>query len=156
VLAPSIGQTGTRLANIVTFGGLVLLSGWFVLRPAPDARAALGRCVWLIGWFTLFTQNLFPWYLLWLLPLIVVFLEPGRVLGFRLVSSTAWLIFSGTTALAYMFFIVWRVVVWAQVVEFTPLYLLLVLAALPGARAAIERLAMRVKNGRRITSRAGV
>lgn len=154
-LAPLVGQTGARLSNAVTFGGLVLLSGWFVLRPAPDARAALGRCVWLIGWFTLFTQNLFPWYLLWLLPLIVVFLEPGRVWGFQLAPISAWLVFSGTTVLAYMFFIVWRVVVWAQVAEFAPLYLLLVLSALPGARARLARLAGRAAGGQPRASRAG-
>ena len=57
--------------------------------------------------------------------------------------------------MAYMFFIVWRVVVWVQVAEFVPLYLLLVLAALPGARTAVDRLALWAKNGRRITSRAG-
>jgi alpha-1,6-mannosyltransferase len=156
VLAPLAGQTGARLSNGVTFGGLALLGGWFVLRPAPDARAALGRCVWLIGWFTLFTQNLFPWYLLWLLPLIVVFVEPGIRWGFKLSTSTAWLIFSGTTVLAYMFFIVWRVVVWAQVAEFAPLYLLLVLSAVPGARNGIGRVAMWAKSGRRLAGRAGV
>jgi len=77
---------------------------------------------------------------LWLLPLIVVFLEPGRVLGFKLAPSTAWLIFSGTTALAYMFFIVWRVVAWSQVAEFAPLYLLLLL---PEVRAGLAWLAAR-------------
>ncbi len=126
-----------------------------MLRPAPDARAALGRCVWLIGWFTLFTQNLFPWYLLWLLPLIVVFVEPGKRWGFKLTPALAWLMFSGTTMLAYMFFIVWRVVGWAQVAEFAPLYGLLMLSALPGARMGIERVAAWAKNGRRISSRAG-
>jgi len=151
VLAPRLGQTGARLANLVTFGGLALLGGWFVLRPARSASVALGRCVWLIGWFTLFTQNLFPWYLLWLLPLIVVFLEPGRVLGFKLAPSTAWLIFSGTTALAYMFFIVWRVVAWSQVAEFAPLYLLLLL---PEVRAGLASLAARASGAHLSTRRA--
>jgi len=150
-LAPTFGQSGARLANAVTFGGLALLSGLFILRPAADGRAALGRCVWLIGWFTLFTQNLFPWYLLWLLPLIVVFLEPGKLWGFELAPISAWLIFSGTTALAYMFFIKWRVVGWAQVAEYAPLYALLLLPALPRARAEIARLTLWARSGRRST-----
>ena len=155
VLAPYLGQTGAWLANAVTFGGLGLMSGWFVLRPAPNARAALGRCVWLIGWFTLFTQNLFPWYLLWLLPLLVIFVEPGQHWGLRLAPSAAWLIFSGTTALAYMFFIKWRVVAGAQVAEYAPLYVLLLLAALPSVRGGIARLTLWAKNGWRVTGRVG-
>ena len=153
-LAPYFGQTGSRLANVATFGGLALLSGLFVLRPASSARAALGRCVWLIGWFTLFTQNWFPWYLLWLLPLIVIGLEPGRVWGFKLAPITAWLIFSGTTVLAYMFFISWHVVGWAQVAEYAPVYLLLFLGALPPARAAIARISSRARSARRSPSGA--
>ena len=139
VLAPHLGLSGARLANGVTFGGLAVLGALFVLRPAADARAALSRCVWLIAWFTLFTQNLFPWYLLWLLPLIVLFLEPGAVLGFKLSASTAWLVYCGSAALAYMFFIKWRVITWSQVAEFAPLYLLLALALLPRARASLGR-----------------
>ena len=154
-LAPFVGQTGSRLTNIVTFGGLALLSGLFVLRPAPDARAALGRCVWLIGWFTLFTQNLFPWYLLWLLPLMVVRLEPGQTGWFRLAPMTAWLVFSGSTALAYTFFIKWRVVGWAQVAEYAPLYLLLLLPALPRARAGLSRFAAWAAAARRPSAEAG-
>ncbi len=154
LLAPLLGQTGSRLANAVTFGGLALLSGLFVLRPAADGRAALGRCVWLIGWFTLFTQNLFPWYLLWLLPLLVVFLEPGQRWGFTPAPMTAWLIFSGSTALAYLFFIKWRVVAGAQAAEYAPLYALLLLAALPHGRAGLTRLAGWLKTGRPATSRA--
>jgi alpha-1,6-mannosyltransferase len=150
-LAPTFGQSGARLANAVTFGGLALLSSLFILRPAADGRVAMGRCVWLIGWFTLFTQNLFPWYLLWLLPLIVVFLEPGKVGGFKLAPISAWLIFSGTTALAYLFFIKWRVVGWGQVAEYAPLYVLLLLPALPRARAEIARLTSWARSGRRST-----
>ncbi len=154
-LAPLVGQTGARLSNAVTFGGLALFSIWCVLRPASDARAALGRCVWLMGWFTLFTQNLFPLYLLWLLPLMVVFLEPGNVWGFKLSPISAWLIFSGTTVLAYLFFIKWRVVGWGQVAEYAPLYLLLVLAVMPRVRAALVQRRGWIKRGRRTASRAG-
>ncbi len=129
-LAPFVGLAPAALANAVTFGGLIGLSAVFVLRPAASGREALVRCVWLIGWFTLFTQNLFPWYLLWLLPLMALFAEPGRLLGFKLAPLTAWLIFSGTIALAYMFFIRWRVMPWAQAAEYGPLYGVLLISAL--------------------------
>ncbi len=127
-LAGQIGVPKATLVNIVTFGGLAGLGLLFVIKPAASHRAALGRCIWLIGWFTLFTQNLFSWYLLWLLPLIVLFVEPGKVLGFKLSAAIAWLIFSGTIMLSYLFFIQWRVVGWGQVAEYAPLYALLLAA----------------------------
>ena len=124
------GLSGSALANVLTFGGLVGLSTLFILKPAAAPAQSLRRCVWLIGWFTLFTQNLFSWYLLWLLPLIVIFVEPGKLSGFKLAPTTAWLIFSGTITLSYLFFLKWRVNDWAQIAEFAPLYMLLLLSGL--------------------------
>ena len=60
------------------------------------------RCVWIIGWFTLTTQNLFAWYLLWLLPLIALFVQPGKFLGLKFSAMSAWLIFSGLVGLSYI------------------------------------------------------
>ncbi|MBI3761240.1 MAG: hypothetical protein HY260_05185 [Chloroflexi bacterium] len=120
---------GPTLANAVTFGGLAVMGVVFLLRPPDSPRAVLWRCVWLIGWFTLFTQNLFSWYLLWLIPLIALFLEPGKLLGMKLAPASAWLIFTGTSALSYMFFVRWRVVPWAQAAEYWPLYLILLAAS---------------------------
>jgi hypothetical protein len=137
--APALGLSGATLANAVTFGGLGILSAVFVARPAQSARQALERCMWLIGWFTLTTQNLFPWYLLWLLPLLALQAEPGRVLGLRLAPATAWLLFTGTSALAYLFFIEWRVTPWGQAAEYLPLYALLLAAAAARWRALAVR-----------------
>lgn len=137
-LADALGWQRAWLANMVTFGGLVVMSLVFMLKPPGNegnfGKKVLVRCVWLIGWFTLTTQNLFPWYVLWLLPLIVILLEPGRFLGFRLSGATAWLVFTGTVMLAYVFFVQWRVVPWAQAAEFWPLYILLLIPALAQVR----------------------
>ena len=120
-LVPSI------FVNLITFGGLVVLGIVFALKTAASARDILLRCVWLIGWFTLATQNLFSWYLLWLLPLIVILIERGNFLGFKFAPMTAWLIFSGTIMLSYLFFIEWRVNFWAQAAEYLPVYVILLL-----------------------------
>lgn len=132
--AKANGLSGPTLANVLTLGGLAGLSILFILKPAADP---LKRCVWLIGWFTLFTQNLFAWYLLWLLPLIVLFINPGKLFGFRLAPMTAWLIFSGTIALSYIFFVTWRINDFAQVLEFAPLYALLLMSGIRQMRLAI-------------------
>jgi alpha-1,6-mannosyltransferase len=125
---------GSTLVNAITFGGLAVLSLICVVRPAASGREALVRCVWLIGWFTLTTQNLFAWYLLWLLPLIVLLIEPGRFIGLKFAPMSAWLIFSGTIALSYLFFIHWRPSSTVQVIEFVPLYLMLGLSGIVALR----------------------
>jgi hypothetical protein len=124
---------------VLTAGVLLILGTWMVLRPANDGEEAVRRCVWLIGAFTILTQNLFPWYMLWLLPLIAIFLRPGRLLGLRADAWTGWWLFCGLVALSYTFFIDWqpvRAALWAQ---FLPLYAFLILDAALRLRAAASR-----------------
>jgi hypothetical protein len=125
-LSKALGWSQATLPNLVTLGGLAILSIGFVLRPAISAKDALMRCVWIIGWFTLTTQNLFAWYLLWLLPLIALFVQPGKFIGLKFSAMSAWLIFSGLIGLSYIFFSQWRPVPWVQTLEFVPLYLMLI------------------------------
>jgi hypothetical protein len=125
-LSKAIGLPPSTLANLVTFGGLAILSIGFVVRPAASAKDALMRCVWIIGWFTLTTQNLFAWYLLWLLPLIALFVRPGKFFGLKFSAMSAWLIFSGLIGLSYIFFVQWKPYPWVQTLEFVPLYLMLI------------------------------
>jgi hypothetical protein len=71
------------------------------------------------------TQNLFSWYLLWLLPLVALFVRPGRLLGLRADGWTGWWLFCGLVALSYTFFVQWEPVPAALWAEFAPLYALL-------------------------------
>jgi hypothetical protein len=121
---------------VLTAGILIILGVWMVLRPANDGVDAVRRSVWLIGAFTILTQNLFSWYMLWLLPLIAIFLQPGRLLGLRADAWTGWWLFCGLVALSYTFFIDWkpvRAALWAQ---FLPLYGFLILSAVNGLRTS--------------------
>ncbi len=110
---------------VLTLGILALLGLVMVLRPAANGEAAVRRCVWLIGAFTLLTQNLFSWYLLWLLPLVALFVRPGRLLGLHADAWTGWWLFCGLVALSYTFFIRWEPVPAALWAQFAPLYGLL-------------------------------
>jgi alpha-1,6-mannosyltransferase len=117
---------------ILTMG--VLVAVWLVmmLLPTPDGETAIRRSLWPLGVMTLCSQNLFSWYMLWLLPLLAIFLRPGRLLGFRVDAWTGWWIFSGLVALSYTPFIDLRPVpaaIWAQ---FLPLYALLLADLLRG------------------------
>ncbi|MBE7555450.1 MAG: DUF2029 domain-containing protein [Anaerolineales bacterium] len=104
---------------------LALLSLAMVLHPAKDGETALRRCIWLIGAYILLSYNLFSWYLLWLLPLLALFVQPGQWFGFRGDAWTGWWLFSGLIALSYTFFIHWKPVPAAQWTQFWPLYLFL-------------------------------
>lgn len=124
-------QAGFEAKQSVSFlllAILALISLMMVLQPAQDGEAALRRCIWLIGAYTLLSYNLFSWYLLWLLPLLALFVQPGRWFGLRADAWTGWWLFSGLIALSYTFFIDWKAVPLAQWAQFGPLYLFLVLA----------------------------
>lgn len=111
--------------SLLLLAGLALLSLAMVLHPAKDGETALRRSLWLIGAYILLSYNLFSWYLLWLLPLLALFVRPGRWLGFRGDAWTGWWLFSGLIALSYTFFIHWKPVPVAQWAQFWPLYLFL-------------------------------
>src|SRR5271157_689702 len=126
-------------------GGLILLplaiigvlAVWSVLHPALDGEAALRRCIWPIGVFTLLSQDLFAWYMLWLLPLVAIFLETGvkRIGTLRLPridSWTGWWLFCGLVGLIYFAFIPGLpipLLVLGDLVEFIPLYIFLIIGA---------------------------
>jgi len=84
---------------------ILTVAWWRRARPLPEAA------VWLVGGFVLLSPNIFPWYVLWLVPFLA------------LAPSAAWLAFTGTVALAYTFFLQqpWAVPAWARVLEFAPL-----------------------------------
>jgi len=138
-------ETWAESQGLLQMGMLVLLVIWglvTVLRPAQDGETALRRCLWPISIYTLLNPNLHPWYLLWLLPLLAVFLESGslkwrghiRPFGLRLDFWTAWWIFSGLVALSYSFFQNWEDVPAAINVQYGVLYLFLGLALFQYAR----------------------
>ena len=118
---PNLGINGLLLIT------LAIISLWMVLRSATTGKAAVHRLIWPIGAFTLLTQNLFSWYMLWSLPLIALFIEPSRRTALRLDSWTGWWLFSGLVMLSYTFFITWRPMPLALNAQFLPLYLLLLI-----------------------------
>jgi len=120
---------GVLLLLLLVLGLIALVHVW---RPPAGAAAAVRRCLWPIGAFTLLTQNLFPWYMLWLLPLVALFLQSdvgvvrqGEGEMRRQEAWTGWWLFCGLVVLSYSFFIEWRPVPWAIALQFIPLYLFL-------------------------------
>lgn len=121
-LITRLGVDSKQAAVLLMLGALGVTGLVIVLRPPADGETAVRRCVWMIGVFTLVTQNLFAWYMLWLLPLLALFVQPGRLLGLRADAWTGWWLFCGVIALSYTFFIRWKPIpaaIWSQ---FLPLY----------------------------------
>ena len=119
----------TRL-TLITLGIIVILGIWTIMQSAENGETALRRCILPIAVITLFSQNLFSWYMLWLLPLTAIFLQPTtkKWTAFALPRMDIWLgwwLFCGLVGLSYTFFIKWKPVNLAIQVEFIPLYLIL-------------------------------
>lgn len=116
------------VAILLLAAALIAIYAVSFLRPNQARGSAIRRCIWPIGAFTLLTRNLFPWYMLWLVPLVAVFLAPGERLEQAgsgrppLNSWTGWWLFTGLVALSYTFFIDWKPVPLAAWIEFLPLY----------------------------------
>jgi alpha-1,6-mannosyltransferase len=115
--------------NLLVLSLLVLICiyGWMLVKPAPDAETALRRCIWPIGVITLFSANLFSWYMLWLLPLTAIFLQlSDKRLGIlpllRMDAWMGWWLFCGLVGLSYTFFIQWKIAKSAILAQFLPLY----------------------------------
>jgi alpha-1,6-mannosyltransferase len=91
---------------VVALVAWVLAAG--VLRGAVPI---VERVVVLIGGIILLSPNIFPWYVLWLVPFLSI--RP----------SLPWIAFTGTVALAYTFFLhqPWSIPAWARATEFLPL-----------------------------------
>jgi alpha-1,6-mannosyltransferase len=122
---------------LLPMGIIAALSVWNILHPAGDGEAALRRCIWPIGTFTLLSQDLFAWYMLWLLPLAAIFLETGekQIGALQLPkgdSWTGWWLFCGLVGLIYFSYnpgLPIPLLIVGVLVEFIPLYFFLVRAA---------------------------
>ena len=90
------------------------------------------RALWLVGGYLVAVPNLFPWYALWIVPLLAV------------APTWPWLYLTSAVALAYLVFAepVWRVPAWVTAVEFGPVALGLAWAVWPrptGSAAVARR-----------------
>jgi alpha-1,6-mannosyltransferase len=112
-----IGVRGDMFAKVV--GGLLVLA--FAVRAAlvdpNDNRKTLDSAMAVMGVTLLVSPILYPWYVTWIIPFLCFSLNP------------AWLAFSGLVAISYLLPFLHRPP-WIWVVEYLPLYGLLVAGAL--------------------------
>ena len=85
---------------------------WVAIVSVTRRDAMLpARAVLLVGGLTLLSPNIFPWYVVWLVPFLAA------------APSVPWIAFTGSVMFAYAFFLEqpWAVPSWARLVEFAPL-----------------------------------
>lgn len=123
LLAP-LGPDGLRAARFLPLAGLVLLTlGVGIL---GGRQPIWRRAFWLIGAYLIATPNLYPWYVLWMVPILA--LQP----------SWPWLYLTVSVGLAYVLLgePVWHLPLWVTAAEFGPFVAGLLLAWWP-RRAAV-------------------
>ena len=106
----NLGITRSLVDNpYLVFGMLIAWIVWAAVarRSAPFPHRAL----MLVGGLIVLSGNVFPWYVLWLIPFLT------------LVPSIPWIAFTGSVAFAYAFFLEqpWAIPWWARAVEYAPL-----------------------------------
>jgi alpha-1,6-mannosyltransferase len=112
-----LGEGGRHAARAVPLAGLAA----FAIALAVWGRAvpAWRRALWLVSAYLVTTPSLFPWYALWIVPLLAA------------APAWPWLYLSCAVGLTYLVFAqpVWRLPSWVVAVEFVPLAAGLALAA---------------------------
>lgn len=136
LLAKKVGSNPEQVILFLLF--LTLVTIYFVLfylRPPADGMTTIRRCIWPIGAFTLLTQNLFPWYIVWLVPLLAIFLPASSfsaqssIGSFPISSWTGWWLFCCLISISYPFFVPSGMLglrVLASLIQFIPLYMFLI------------------------------
>jgi len=100
-----------RLANGIMLVVLASIGVAFMVRPSRDGAAAIRRCLVLMGAFALLTQILYPWYVIWFVPMVALGVQRGRF-GLRADAWTGWFLFTGLVMLSYTWFIAMTGSVW--------------------------------------------
>ena len=111
------GRYAARVLSLVGLAGLASVVA-FRARQAPVEQRAL----WVVGAYLLATPSLFPWYALWLVPILAA------------APAWPWIHLSCAVSLTYLIFAepVWHIPRWVTAVEFVPLALGLALAIARG------------------------
>jgi hypothetical protein len=91
---------------------LLITALWVLIVAATrGAGGATSGAVPLVAGVTVLSPNVFPWYVVWLVPFLAI------------TPSVPWIAFTGTVGFAYAFFLPdpWHIPAWARLVEVAPL-----------------------------------
>lgn len=112
-------KIASRIGDLIILYVLVTQS----LSAPNTTREIVRRSLITIATCLLVVPTLFPWYLLWVLPLVVLYDSK---------PSQAFIVFSGTVALVYTYYIDKTACAWATEAEYILLFLMLIWEASSG------------------------
>jgi alpha-1,6-mannosyltransferase len=113
--AMSITRNALAIVFALVLGYLIYCSRKNYSRP----RELFKYAFILTGLFLLITSTVQPWYIIWIIPFLCVFISPS------------WILLTGTVFLSYHIYIlfdtrnIWDEVIWIRLVEYLPFYILL-------------------------------
>lgn len=105
-------QITSRLGNI----GMLAAIFWSVRTPITSSAEFIRRATIVIAVCLLVVPTLFPWYVIWLLPLALI-MRPKPAFSFVALS--------GSVALMYLYYYDLTILWWFRALEYVPFYLLL-------------------------------
>ncbi|MEW6682876.1 MAG: glycosyltransferase 87 family protein [Nitrospirota bacterium] len=100
-------------AKLLAGIAVILAILWRVRHRDGTMRDLCESVVWILAFTLLLTPTADPWYLLWLLPFLCVHPNPGLL---------AWM---GLSVLSYGFYYAHADVPWLRLIEYTPVFILL-------------------------------
>lgn len=124
-------ETASRAMAGVAMVVVSFSLGYLLWRRGADWRGLLRGTYLLLGLFLLLNAVVEPWYLAWIVPFLCFFLASGPKGLPRLQPALGWLLLSGLvvlTDLTYLPEVGATLWVWVRVVEYGPLYLLLLIS----------------------------
>lgn len=105
-----------QIAKLLSDGAILGVMLWSAWRPAETIDDLLRRSFVVLAVTLLVVPTLFPWYLIWLLPLM-------PLVGKR--PSWAFVLLTGLSVLLYTFYIAQLAYWWTPIAEYVPFYLAL-------------------------------
>lgn len=119
LLDSALALVTNRHFNIVSkISDITILTavGWSIWTKPVHYEEVVRRAIIVLAACLLVVPTLFPWYLVWILPLVVIY-KPK--------PSVAFLCLAGTVNFVYIYYIADAVLWWVPVLEYTPVYILL-------------------------------
>jgi alpha-1,6-mannosyltransferase len=112
-----------KITSILSDGAILTALAWSVWTKTLSYEEMMRRAIVVIAVCLLVVPSLFPWYVLWLLPLVTIY-------GDR--PSAAFLCLAGTVDLVYIYYFDSAVHWWVPSIEYLPVYALLILEVRKG------------------------
>lgn len=114
---------GVLTTKLLAAVAAIAIALWRAGHPNDTTRDLCSSVIWILGCVLLLAPTAAPWYLLWVLPFLCVYPNPGLL---------AWV---GLSVLSYGFYYAGTDIAWLRLIEYAPVLILLGWPWLRGLRS---------------------